>query len=75
LGELPCASRASSETVYGETDKFGYHEVVNPVTPFDMKATALYLLGIDQTKLTYTVAGRNFRLTDVQGTVIKELLA
>jgi uncharacterized protein DUF1501 len=62
-------------TVYGETDEFGYHAVVNPVTPYDINATALYLLGIDHTKLTYKFAGRNFRLTDVEGTVIKELLA
>ena len=59
-------------TVYGETDKFSYHAVV---TPFDITATALYMLGIDHTKLTYRFAGRNSRSTDVEGTVIKELLA
>jgi hypothetical protein len=62
-------------TVYGATDEFGYNAVVNPVTPHDMNATALYLLGIDHTKFTYKFAGRNFRLTDVEGNVIKDLIA
>jgi hypothetical protein len=53
-------------TVYGETDKFSYHSVVNPVTPFDITATALYLLGIDHTKPTCKFAGRHFRPTDIE---------
>jgi hypothetical protein len=48
---------------------------VNPVTPFDVNATARYRPGIDHTKLTFKFAGRDFRLTDVEGTVIKELLS
>ncbi len=60
---------------YGATDDFGYKAVVNPVTPHDLHATALHLLGLDHTKLTYRYSGRDFRLTDVHGTVIKDWLA
>ncbi|MBO9639203.1 MAG: DUF1501 domain-containing protein, partial [Siphonobacter aquaeclarae] len=60
---------------YGETDEFGYNIVRNPVHVHDFQATLLYLLGIDHEKLTYEFQGRRFRLTDVAGTVIKDLLA
>jgi hypothetical protein len=60
---------------YGETDEFGYNAVVDRVSPYDVNATALRLLGIDHTKLTYSFQGRNFRLTDVAGEVITKILA
>jgi len=61
--------------VYGQTDEFGYNAVENRVAVHDINATILYLLGIEHTKLTYKFAGRNFRLTDVEGEVVKALLA
>lgn len=60
---------------YGATDEFGYKAVENPVTPHDLHATALHLLGLDHTKLTYRFSGRDFRLTDVHGTVIRDWFA
>jgi len=60
---------------YGETDEFGYNAVVDRANPHDINATALRLLGIDHKKLTYAFQGRNFRLTDVEGEVIKKLIA
>ena len=62
-------------TVYGATDEFGYHAVDNPVHVHDLHATMLRLLGFDHEKLTYRYSGRDFRLTDVSGEVIKEILA
>jgi uncharacterized protein (DUF1501 family) len=61
--------------VYGQTDEFGYNAVENRVAVHDVNATILHLLGIEHTKLTYKFAGRNFRLTDVEGEVVKPLLA
>lgn len=57
--------------VYGETDEFGYNVVRDPVTIPDLHATCLHQLGLDHTKLTYPYLGRDFRLTDVSGTVIR----
>ncbi len=62
-------------TVYGETDPFGFKAAVNPVHVHDLHATILHLLGFDHTKLTYRYAGRDFRLTDVYGQVVKHILA
>jgi hypothetical protein len=62
-------------TVYGATDDFGFKAVEKPVHPHDLHATALHLLGFDHTKLTYRYSGRDFRLTDVSGEVIKEIIA
>ncbi|MDB5310344.1 MAG: hypothetical protein JWO38_4546 [Gemmataceae bacterium] len=62
-------------TVYGATDEFGFRAQENPVHVHDLHATMLHLLGFDHTRLTYRYAGRDFRLTDVHGTVIKELIA
>ncbi len=62
-------------TVYGSTDEFGFQAVENRVHVHDLHATMLHLLGFDHEKLTYRFAGRDFRLTDVHGHVIKELLA
>jgi hypothetical protein len=62
-------------TVYGESDEFGYHVARDPVSVPDLHATVLHLLGLDHTRLTYPYLGRNFRLTDVSGNVVKKLLA
>lgn len=61
--------------VYGSTDEFGFHAEGNPVHVHDLHATILRLLGFDHTKLTYRYAGRDFRLTDVYGNVIPQLIA
>jgi uncharacterized protein (DUF1501 family) len=60
---------------YGRTDDFGYKAVENRVTQHDINATILQLLGLDHTRLTYRFSGRDFRLTDVSGNVIREILA
>ncbi len=60
---------------YGETDELGYHVVNNPVHVHDVQATILHCLGLDHERLTYLHAGRHFRLTDVHGKVVKDLLA
>jgi hypothetical protein len=60
---------------YGRTDEFGYNVVENPVHVHDIQATLLYQLGIDHEKLTYRFQGRYYRLTDVHGSVVKDLLA
>lgn len=62
-------------TVYGETDEFGYNIVNNGVHVHDFHATMLYLLGVDHERLTYKYQGRYFRLTDVHGHVVKDILA
>ena len=59
---------------YGATDDLGFHVVENPVHVHDVQATILHLLGFDHEKLTYHSAGRDFRLTDVHGKVVKALL-
>ncbi len=66
---------ARGGSVYGATDEFGFAAVENPVSVHDLHATLLHLLGFDHTRLTYRYAGRDFRLTDVHGRVVKELLA
>ncbi len=60
---------------YGATDEFGFKAVENRVHVHDLHATLLHMLGFDHEKLTYRYAGRDFRLTDVHGRVVKELLA
>src|SRR5688500_15616725 len=60
---------------YGETDEFGYNVVENPVHVHDLQATLLHTLGIDHEKLIFKYQGRRYRLTDVHGTVVKDLLA
>jgi hypothetical protein len=59
---------------YGATDDYGYYAVENKVHFHDLHATILHLLGLDHTKLTWRYAGRDFRLTDVHGEVVKEIL-
>jgi Protein of unknown function (DUF1501) len=56
---------------YGATDDFGYRAAVDPVHPHDLNATLLHLLGLDHTRLTYHCSGRDFRLTDVHGKVVR----
>jgi hypothetical protein len=60
---------------YGETDDFGYNIVKDPVHVHDLNATLLHCLGIDHEKLTYRYQGRDFRLTDVEGHVVRGILA
>ena len=59
----------------GKTDELGYNPVEEPVDVHDLHATILHLLGLEHTNLTYRFQGRNFRLTDVSGNVVKKLLA
>ena len=61
-------------TVYGTTDEFGMNVAENPVHVHDFHATILHLLGLDHERLTYRYAGRDFRLTDVHGHVVKEII-
>jgi len=60
---------------YGKTDELGFNVVENAVQVYDLQATLLHLLGFDHTQLTYRYQGRDFRLTDVHGNVVKNLLA
>jgi hypothetical protein len=61
--------------VLGKTDDFGYNILEDPVSVHDLHATILHLLGIDHEKFTYRSEGRDFRLTDVSGQIVKQLLA
>jgi hypothetical protein len=61
-------------TVYGASDELGMAVAENPVHVHDLHATILHLLGLDHERLTYRYAGRNFRLTDVHGRVVKEIV-
>ncbi|HVW35900.1 MAG TPA: DUF1501 domain-containing protein [Pirellulales bacterium] len=60
---------------HGATDDYGYYSVENKVHFHDLHATMLHLLGLDHTKLTYRHAGRDFRLTDVHGSIVNEIIA
>ena len=60
---------------YGATDDLGFHIVENPVHVHDLQATILHCLGFDHERLTYVYQGRQFRLTDVHGHVVKDILA
>ena len=71
---MPAAACAGG-TIYGATDELGYNVAENPATFYDLYATMFHLLGIDHEKLTYRYGGRDFRLTDVHGKVIKGVLA
>jgi hypothetical protein len=62
-------------TIHGATDDFGFKAVENPVSVHDLHATMLWLLGFDHTRLTYRYAGRDYRLTDLEGEVVKPILA
>jgi len=60
---------------FGETDEYSYNITRDPVHVHDLQATILHQLGADHTKLTYRYQGRDFRLTDVHGRVVREILA
>ncbi|MFN7925263.1 MAG: DUF1501 domain-containing protein [Bryobacteraceae bacterium] len=60
---------------YGETDDYSYNIVSNPVDVHDLHATMLHCMGVEHTKLTFKFQGRHYRLTDVHGTVVRELLS
>ena len=64
-----------SGMVYGDTDDFSYNIIQQPVHVHDWQATALHLLGIDHERLTFRFQGRDFRLTDVHGQVVSDLIA
>ncbi|HCU87358.1 MAG TPA: DUF1501 domain-containing protein, partial [Verrucomicrobiales bacterium] len=60
---------------YGATDEFGFAAVENKMHVHDLHATMLHLMGIDHERLTYRYSGRDFRLTDVHGRIVKEIIA
>jgi hypothetical protein len=62
-------------TCYGKTDDYSYNVAEDPVEVHDLHATLLHLLGFDHTQLTYRFQGRDYRLTDVKGSVVKGLIA
>jgi hypothetical protein len=62
-------------TIHGQTDEYGYKVVENKVEVHDLHATILHLLGLDHKRLTFRFGGRDMRLTDVHGEVVKEILA
>jgi hypothetical protein len=66
---------APGTRTYGATDGFGWHAVQNRVHVHDLHATILHLMGIDHEKLTYRYSGRDYRLTDVSGRVVHDILA
>jgi arylsulfatase A-like enzyme len=75
---LPSGWRAAASSpgiTYGKTDDYGYNIIENPVHVHDFQATLLHQLGIDHEKFTYKYQGRRFRLTDVSGEVIHDILA
>ena len=61
--------------VYGKTDDFSYNVIENPVHIHDLNATILHQLGINHERLTFRHQGRDFRLTDVHGKVVRDILA
>jgi hypothetical protein len=60
---------------YGATDEFGYYAIEDKVHVHDLHATILHLLGLDHKRLTYRFSGRDMRLTDVHGELIRSILA
>ena len=60
---------------YGASDELGFRVAENPVEPHDIQATLLHLLGFDHEKLIYRFQGRDFRLTDVAGKIIKGIVS
>jgi hypothetical protein len=67
--------RRQGGLTHRETDAFSYNIVRDPVDMHDLNATMRHLLGFEHTRLTYRFQGRDFRLTDVHGNVVKEVLA
>jgi len=60
---------------YGATDDYSVNVVENKLEPHDLNATILHQMGIDHTRLTYPFQGRDYRLTDVHGTVVRDILS
>lgn len=61
--------------VHGATDEFGFQAMEKKVHVHDLHATMLHLMGLDHTKLTYRYAGRDFRLTDIHGNIVQDVIA
>jgi hypothetical protein len=61
--------------IYGATDEYGYRAVENVLTIYNLHATVLHLLGINHERLTFRFGGRDYRLTDVHGEVIRPILS
>jgi hypothetical protein len=61
--------------VHGVTDEFGWHAIEDKVHVHDLHATILHLMGIDHERLTYRYSGRDYRLTDVHGQIIRKIIA
>jgi len=72
---LMAGAGVNKGTTYGETDDFSYNIVKDGVHVHDLNATILHLMGVEHTRLTYRYQGRDFRLTDIHGEVVKKLLA
>ena len=70
-----CSGGVKGGTVHGATDELGYHAVQDKCDVYDVGATVLHQLGIDHEKLTYRHGGRDFRLTDVHGNVLQDILS
>ena len=60
---------------YGATDELGWKAAVNPTYSYDFHATSLHLLGIDHERLTFKHQGRHYRLTDVHGKIVRDILS
>jgi hypothetical protein len=73
--DRPAYSSFGKTLTYGETDDFCYNVTRDPVHVHDLNATILNQLGLDHTRLTHRSQGRDFRLTDVHGEVVRKLLA
>jgi hypothetical protein len=73
-GTCPFGAGIKKGHILGETDDFSYNIVKDPVHIHDLNATALHLLGLDHTRLTYRFQGRDYRLTDVHGEIVKGML-
>ena len=75
LGAGALSRRTGGGITHGSTDELGYNAVEDVVEVHDMHATMLHLLGVDHETLSFESQGRNFRLTDVHGNVVKKILA
>ena len=60
---------------YGQTDEYGYYAIKDKIHIHDLHATILHLMGLDHQQLTYRYQGRDFRLTDVHGNVVHDIIA
>ena len=70
-----CGGGVKGGTIYGSTDEFGFAAVENKVHIHDLHATILYLLGLDHEELTFRYSGRDFRLTDVHGNIVRDIIS